>query len=258
MNDSRQLGTKEGEPCNRYYEEHGGLCDGVICYEPVDECFCHNHPPCSNCANAPLVCPECDWNSQEEEIAKANADRKLNETQEKSFIKALIDPPEFLTETKIITMNTLSYPVKKDGLDEGLKREHFKNPKALELIAALDLVTGGEQQVDAMLSEYSQMVRRFADGVKGCSVPQPEELCDLTPIPNNYCEMDQTAFDWWTGLFAAEGYGVYLNRGQGFAINIRCEPYAKQIIPQYDFIQTFAFNMRGTHYVHLFTRVLKV
>lgn len=36
-------------------------CKGTMGYEPVENCYCHINPPCSNCTDNPLVCLECGY-----------------------------------------------------------------------------------------------------------------------------------------------------------------------------------------------------
>ena len=49
-------GEEEGDICYRL------ACPGIIELEPLENCSCHlGHPPCWNCTNRKLFCPECDW-----------------------------------------------------------------------------------------------------------------------------------------------------------------------------------------------------
>lgn len=53
-------GCGEGERCNR------DGCEGILGFQPVEDCTCHISPPCSACVNNPLACPKCDWQSDDE------------------------------------------------------------------------------------------------------------------------------------------------------------------------------------------------
>jgi hypothetical protein len=49
---------------NQFYLEEGDKCpqpgcNGIMGYEPVENCSCHINPPCSRCEHNPLVCLEC-------------------------------------------------------------------------------------------------------------------------------------------------------------------------------------------------------
>ncbi len=39
-------------------------CDGYLVLHPVVNCSCHVMPPCDQCVNNPLTCPECGWESE--------------------------------------------------------------------------------------------------------------------------------------------------------------------------------------------------
>lgn len=54
-------GTEEGETCNR------DGCVGVIAIKPSEHCSCHISPPCNQCVTAPLYCPECGWEYEDED-----------------------------------------------------------------------------------------------------------------------------------------------------------------------------------------------
>lgn len=55
------IGTEEGATCNR------DGCAGTIIIKPVENCSCHISPPCAACIEAPLYCPECLWESSDDE-----------------------------------------------------------------------------------------------------------------------------------------------------------------------------------------------
>lgn len=54
-----RIGTNEGDLCRR------GGCRGRIEIKPVENCSCHISPPCGACLDAPLWCPECEWESED-------------------------------------------------------------------------------------------------------------------------------------------------------------------------------------------------
>lgn len=76
------MARQEGDVCG--YEG----CDGIMGYEPVENCSCHISPPCSACVENPLVCLKCgddqvdipyidavkDLASKKYDILKLNAD----------------------------------------------------------------------------------------------------------------------------------------------------------------------------------------
>lgn len=41
-------------------------CEGKLHYPPVEGCYCHISPPCHNCVEQLLVCPDCGWTEGEE------------------------------------------------------------------------------------------------------------------------------------------------------------------------------------------------
>lgn len=41
-------------------------CGGEMGFEPVENCYCHNHPPCGNCINNPLICLSCGFSEEEQ------------------------------------------------------------------------------------------------------------------------------------------------------------------------------------------------
>jgi len=49
--------------------EEGDICpecnNGIMGFEPVENCSCHINPPCSQCVNNPLVCLSCGWDSED-------------------------------------------------------------------------------------------------------------------------------------------------------------------------------------------------
>ena len=47
---------EEGDKCPRDI-----TCTGVLIFPPVEDCYCHINPPCSNCVNNALTCDVCDW-----------------------------------------------------------------------------------------------------------------------------------------------------------------------------------------------------
>lgn len=55
------IGDDEDEECCR------DGCEGWIEYEPV-ECYCavSPRPPCGNCENSGVWCPECGWRERNE------------------------------------------------------------------------------------------------------------------------------------------------------------------------------------------------
>ena len=57
--DDQKYGNEEGDICNR------DSCTGVIQIKESENCSCHINPPCSSCVNAPLICPECEWEMEE-------------------------------------------------------------------------------------------------------------------------------------------------------------------------------------------------
>jgi hypothetical protein len=46
---------EEGDQCPE------PACTGILRYIPQKECQCHLFPPCSSCVDAPLKCPNCDY-----------------------------------------------------------------------------------------------------------------------------------------------------------------------------------------------------
>lgn len=40
-------------------------CTGVLMQRVGDDCSCHINPPCSSCAEAPLVCTVCGWEAED-------------------------------------------------------------------------------------------------------------------------------------------------------------------------------------------------
>jgi len=55
------VGYIDGQLCNR------NGCSGVIEIKPSENCSCHLSPPCFACTEAPFWCPECGWQSNEDE-----------------------------------------------------------------------------------------------------------------------------------------------------------------------------------------------
>lgn len=53
MKDEPNIGTLEGERCNR------DGCDGVMEVEKPNGCSCHINPPCHVCMDAAIYCPKC-------------------------------------------------------------------------------------------------------------------------------------------------------------------------------------------------------
>lgn len=51
--EGHQVGDDEGAICNR------DGCDGRMEWKPVENCSCHINPPCPQCENQSLWCPEC-------------------------------------------------------------------------------------------------------------------------------------------------------------------------------------------------------
>jgi len=54
----KPIGIELDSICNR------NGCKGVIVSKPVENCSCHINPPCSACVDAPLYCPECEWEEE--------------------------------------------------------------------------------------------------------------------------------------------------------------------------------------------------
>ena len=59
--DANVVGHEEGDVCG----VNG--CQGILGFNPVDNCSCHINPPCSQCVNNPLVCLECGREADEVE-----------------------------------------------------------------------------------------------------------------------------------------------------------------------------------------------
>lgn len=53
-------GVSDGDVCNR------DGCEGILEYPPVKDCYCHLSPPCHNCTENPLTCPECGWDESDD------------------------------------------------------------------------------------------------------------------------------------------------------------------------------------------------
>jgi len=51
-------GVEDGSVCNR------DNCPGIIELEPVHDCSCHICPPCRNCEDRRMHCPECGWSDE--------------------------------------------------------------------------------------------------------------------------------------------------------------------------------------------------
>jgi len=43
-------------------------CMGLMGYDRVENCSCHLNPPCNACYNNPLVCLDCGFNPEEDEV----------------------------------------------------------------------------------------------------------------------------------------------------------------------------------------------
>ena len=65
--DRNEIGTDEGQPCNRYPEPDEDAprgyrprpCGGTMVIHPVENCSCHLTAPCGACVNNPIVCDTC-------------------------------------------------------------------------------------------------------------------------------------------------------------------------------------------------------
>lgn len=53
-------GFAEGDICNH------DSCDGTIKLYPVENCACHNNPPCSACTEPAEYCDKCYWEAKDE------------------------------------------------------------------------------------------------------------------------------------------------------------------------------------------------
>lgn len=50
---------EEGDTCG------ADGCEGKMHYRPVENCSCHISPPCSGCADNPLICDACLYSEAE-------------------------------------------------------------------------------------------------------------------------------------------------------------------------------------------------
>ena len=57
-----KIGFEEGEVCGR------DGCEGVIQLEEHKGCSCHISPPCNNCVDRDVFCPQCGWEARKEII----------------------------------------------------------------------------------------------------------------------------------------------------------------------------------------------
>jgi hypothetical protein len=55
-------GEQENEICNRKE------CKGIIQLHPIENCSCHINPPCSSCTTPKAYCPDCGWESKNDQI----------------------------------------------------------------------------------------------------------------------------------------------------------------------------------------------
>ena len=60
-------GIEHGDTCNR------DGCGGIIEVSPIENCSCHITAPCSGCSDQVLYCPECGWDSDDEQDAITDA-----------------------------------------------------------------------------------------------------------------------------------------------------------------------------------------
>lgn len=49
---------KEGDSCPKCYV-------AFLDYTNYEGCSCHINPPCANCVEAPLSCPDCGWEQED-------------------------------------------------------------------------------------------------------------------------------------------------------------------------------------------------
>lgn len=62
--DRPEVGTEEGDTCNRWQEPDEDCpkawqCKGTMILEEPENCACHISPPCSECEGLGFVCDIC-------------------------------------------------------------------------------------------------------------------------------------------------------------------------------------------------------
>lgn len=131
-------GTEVGETCHR----EG--CAGIIEQNEADgSCKCHINPPCSHCTTSREYCPECDWDAEDERIAKekeyCERNKDLYKNQHEAWEKRR---SEFWAK-----YNSPDVADKFDWIDEAhthfsMKKIGIFPPKEMSLIEVLDKIKG--------------------------------------------------------------------------------------------------------------------